>query len=131
MNLSQVTAKYIGQPYRAYGCLEFCYRFLVDLGFDPPQMVGDWSMDNYGELVAADIRRAQAVMLRSFWQIGTPADTRYPRIGNVLAVLQTGPALFPAVYVGGGNAIASFIRRGVAVFPLGPENRAVIARRIS
>ena len=131
MNLADITGRWIGSDYQDHGCLKFCYLFLQDLGRHPPKRVGDWGVDNYTELVAADIRGAQRVMLKSFIKIGRRASARYPALGDLLVVNQKNAVMFPAVYVGGGKAIASFIKKGVMVFRLDGANRVVLARRVA
>lgn len=130
MKLGAVTAKYVGKTFAEVGCLELCYRVLREMGKPVPAGVGPWGVENYAGLVARSIRSAQRVMLASFWQVGRGVPVRAAAPGDLLAVLQKGPVVFPAVHVGRGLAIASFIRRGVEVFRLDEENRAVMARRI-
>jgi hypothetical protein len=130
MNLSAITKKYIGQPFPAYGCVELVVAVMADMGRPLPDSVDGIDASNYRDLVASDIKKAQVTMLRAFRQIGKPASTKYPAIGDLLVVIQPGCKLFPAVAVGGGMGLASFIRTGVSVFSLDKYNRAIMARRV-
>ena len=130
MKLAQITARYIDQPFEKYGCLEFAYYFLADLGFTVPDQVGDLSVANYKALVDRNISRAQRAMIKAFKQIGCAGNTRWPQLGDLLVIYQPREKVFfPAVYVGAGQAMASFIRDGVRVFRLDDHNKAVMARR--
>ena len=130
-NLAATTAKYLGKTHEQYGCLELAYHLLKDLGLPVPEAVGDWSVKNYKSLVDADIKRAQREMIRAFKRIGAPASTKYPALGSLLVVFQRPDVFFPAVYTGNGQAMASFIKKGVVVFRLNDLNRVVMARRIA
>lgn len=130
MNLSETTGRWIGRDFKDHGCLDFCHSFLKDLGFNPPERVGDWGVDNYRELVDADIKKAQSVMLKLFLKIGNAAPAAYPTLADLLVVRQADGVYFPAVYVGAGKAIASFIKKGVAIFVIDAANQVVMARRL-
>jgi hypothetical protein len=130
MNLSAITKKYIGKPFVKYGCIELVVAVMVEMGHPLPGSIDGIDAVNYRELVATDIKKAQVAMLRAFRQIGEPSSTKYPAIGDLLVVMQSGCALFPAVAVGGGMGLASFIRTGVSVFSLDKYNRTIMARRI-
>lgn len=130
MKLADITGRWIDQPFESYGCIKFAYLFLKDLGFNPPESIGHWNIYNYTTLVTADIAVAQRVMVKSFLKIGDKAPAGTPAIGDLLVVRQPAGACFPAVYVGAGQAIASFIKKGVQVFKIDPKNEIIIARRL-
>ena len=130
MNLSAITKKYIGKPFVEFGCIELVVAVLAEMGRPLPDAVDGIDAINYRELVADDIKKAQVAMLRAFRQIGRPGSTKYPAIGDLLIVMQSGCGLFPAVAVGNGMGIASFIRTGVGVFALDKYNRTIMARRV-
>jgi len=131
MNLSAITKKYIGKPFVEYGCIELVVSVMADMGRPLPDSVDGINAVNYRDLVAADIKYAQVAMLKAFRKIGKPGSTKYPAICDLLIVMQSGCALFPAVAVGGGMGLASFIRTGVSVFSLDKYNRPIMSRRIS
>jgi len=130
MNLSAITKKYIGKPFIEYGCIELVVDVMAEMGRPLPNEVDGIDAINYRDLVVADIKKAQVAMLRAFRKIGQPASTKYPAIGDLLVVMQSGCALFPAVAVGHRMALASFIRDGVSIFELNKYNRTIMARRI-
>jgi len=130
MNLSAITKKYIGKPFAEYGCIELVVAVLAEMGRPLPDAVDGIDAVNYRDLVGSDIKKAQVAMLKAFRKIGKPASTKYPAIGDLLVVMQSGCSLFPAVAVGGGQAMASFIRNGVGIFSLDKYNRTIMARRV-
>ena len=130
MNLSAITKKYIGQPFSAYGCIELVVTVLAEMGRPLPVAVDGIDAVNYRDLVASDIKKALVAMLRAVRQIGHPSSTKYPSIGDLLVVMQHDGGLFPAVAVGNGMGIASFIRAGVSIFSLDKYNRPIMARRV-
>ena len=128
--LADITAKYIGRPFTDYGCAEFVYQFLDDLGLDPPRGADGLTVDNYKAMVDEDIKAAQRKMLKSFRLIGRKSNNQYPHIGDLLIIEQDNDVFFPAVYVGAGQAIASFIRQGISVFRIDSKNRVILARSL-
>jgi len=131
VNLSVITRKYLGKPFVEYGCIELVVAVMAEMGHPLPNAVDGIDAVNYRDLVAADIKKAQVAMLKAFRKIGKPASTKYPSIGDLLVVMQSPGGLFPAVAIGNGMGIASFIRNGVDVFFLDKYNRTIMARRIS
>ena len=129
MNLSAITKKYINKPFAEYGCIELVVAVMAEMGHPLPDTVDGINAVNYRDLVASDIKFAQVAMLKAFRKIGKPASTKYPAIGDLLVCMQPGINLFPAVAVGGGMGLASFIRDGVCVFSL-EYNRTIMARRV-
>jgi hypothetical protein len=130
MRLSETTAKYLGRP--DMGCLDLCVFLLRDLGFDMPDAVDGLGVANYRELAAHSMRLAESRLLSRMWYIGSAGSTHYPRLGDFIAVfLPRSGGVFPAVCLGSGHAIASFIRTGVSVFKLDKENRVLICRRLA
>ena len=131
MNLSNVTKKYIGQPFAHYGCIELIVAIMADIGKPLPDQMDGINVSNYNELVHKNIKLAQVTMLKAFRKIGKPVSPKYPGIGDLLVVLQKkNGGLFPAVAMGNGTAIASFIRDGVCLFCLDAYNLPIMARRV-
>jgi hypothetical protein len=130
MNLSAITKKYINRPFAECGCIELVVAVMAEMGHPLPDSIDGIDAVNYRDLVASDIKKAQVAMLRAFRQIGDPASTKYPAIGDLLVVMQSDCGLFPAVAVGSGMGLASFIRTGVSIFSLDKYNRPIMARRV-
>jgi hypothetical protein len=129
MKLSTVTSKYLGRP--DMGCLDLCVALLRDLGFDMPDEVDGLGIANYKPLAERNMRLAESRLLSRMWRVGQPGSTRYPSLGDLLAVfLPKSGGVFPAVCLGSGQAIASFIRPGVSVFRLDDANRVLLCRRL-
>lgn len=131
MNLATVTAKYIGKPFKEHGCIDFVVDFMRDIGKPLPESVDGIDAANYNDLVRADIKQAQVTMLRAFRKIGEPSSTKYPRIGDLLVIYQRhSKSMYPAVAIGNGMGIASFIRHGVSCFNIGKWDLPIMARRV-
>jgi len=131
MNLATVTSKYIGKPFREYGCIDFVVAFMQEIGKPLPQAVDGIDSENYHELVESDIKRAQVTMLKAFRKIGKPSSTKYPKIGDLLVIYQRhSRIMYPAVSIGNGMGIASFIRHGVSCFNIGKWDLPIMARRV-
>lgn len=131
MNLATVTAKYIDKPFEKYGCIDFVVEFMRDIGKPLPESVDGISALNYNDLVKADIKKAQVTMLKAFRKIGKAANTKYPKIGDLLVIYQRhSGVLYPAVAIGNGMGIASFIRHGVRCFNINKWDLPIMARRI-
>jgi hypothetical protein len=128
MKLSAVTSKYIGRP--DMGCLDLCVAVLRDLGLDMPAEVDGLGVENYRALADRSMRLAESELLRRMWKVGRPGSTRFPRLGDFIAVLLPGGGVFPAVALGGGLALASFVRDGVRVFRIDAANRCILCRRL-
>lgn len=114
------------------GCLDLCVALLRDLGYDMPDEVDGLGIANCRDLEARSMRLAESRLLSRMWRVGYAGSTRYPAIGDFIAVfLPQSGGVFPAVSMGGGLAIASFIRTGVAAFRLDSANRVLLCRRLS
>lgn len=130
-HLAAVTARYLGRPFAEVGCIELVCRLLDDLGTPLPDAVDGHSQANYRALLDRDRPAAQRAMLAAFARIGRPGNLAFPGLGDLLVVHQAPDTYFPAVYVGAGQAIASFIRNGVQVFRLDEKNSPVMVRRVA
>jgi len=129
MKLATVTSSYLGRP--DMGCLDLCVALLTDLGFEMPDAVDGLGVANYRELAHRSMRLAESRLLSRMWRVGRPGSARYPHLGDFIAVfLPASGGVFPAVALGGGQAIASFIRTGVSVFRLDTANRVLLCRRL-
>ena len=131
MNLATVTAKYMGKPFREFGCIDFVVAFMQDIGKPLPESIDGIDDKNYAELVRSDIKKAQVTMLKAFRKIGKPASTKYPKIGDLLIIYQRhSKVMYPAVAIGNGMGIASFIRHGVCCFNFCKWDLPIMARRV-
>lgn len=131
-SMAEITRKYIGKPFVECSCLKFPYLFYLDCGVDSIQTeFGEWNIDNYMELFRVNKRLAFAEMVKAFKQIGSPTPINDLKIADLLVVYQpSNKGMFPAVYCGGYQAMASFLKTGVSMFQLDKGNKPVMARRI-
>ena len=128
-NLSKVTGKYIDKTFSEYGCLDFVYYFLKDLGLNPPDRIGKWGIHNYEKFFEKDPKEAIKQMEIAFDKIGE--EVKNPWIGDLLIMEQDGDIKFPAVYVGNRTAITSFSKYGVKPFKIDEYNRVIKIRRLN
>ena len=128
--MSEITTKYIGLPFSECGCIDFVYRFLRDCGADIPKSFESVSVDTYMELVHKNKKLAEATMVRAFKTIGTKIPVNNSKTGDLLIIMQPNKTMYPAIYIGGGDAMASFIRIGVSVFGLSEKDKPIMARRV-
>jgi hypothetical protein len=137
MNLAAHTKKWINR--QNISCIGFVIAFLREAGFDVPDgagyvgptEAGYISVDTYESEWWENPVRVEQNMVRAIIGITEKSSTRFPKIYDLLVVQQKADRriLFPAVYVGGGKAMASFARNGVQPFRLDAKNRCILARR--
>jgi len=116
--LSEITGMFVGKPFSECGCIDFVYRFYKECGVNVPGSIGAVTIENYMVLVHKNKKLAEATMIKVFKTIGTKVDFRDVRTGDLLVVMQPNKTMYPAVYLGDGGAMASFIRIGVSAFQL-------------
>lgn len=145
----------------SYGCFGLIYAYLQDLGlplprecrttkgspsfiiFDhsgrpcevinggPASTGGRWAIENYGDLILADLRLAEDVMIAVLTTIGAETGPALALAGDVLVVRHNRThGLFPAVHIGNGYGMAAFINGSVASFSLRDVGRPVMVRRV-
>lgn len=137
MMFAKRVTQYLGRPFRkggksqeGYDCLGFVSTFLKDMGKNFPFEHGEWNLDNYSDFYTTDIEAAEAYMCEAFHTIGNEVKPERALAGDLIVVRHQNGRLFPAIYCGNGNAIASFLRAGVRVFALKDGNKIVLARRL-
>jgi len=130
IKLADLTGRYIGQPFENCSCMGLVKDVCQALGADFPDEFKGLTLDNYMDFWRQDRGQAIETMRELLITLGRPAPLDQLRIGDLLVVEQPGGGQFPAVYVGRGHAIASFLRTGVEVFKLGGLQRPVMARRL-
>lgn len=128
MRLAELTQKWLDTPYAEVSCIGFAHAFLSEAtGKAIPDAFEDFSIDNYYDRWREDPRAVEEVMCNAVRAYTAPSNPKFPHLLDLLVVQIRGGGMTPAVYVGKGNAIASFIQRGVCVFGLDNNNQVVIA----
>ncbi len=135
---SEIVGKYIGKSFKAgahgdggYGCVDLIHALCVDLEKKVPNRFRDWDLKNYVELYQTDRLKAEAVLLDLSKTLGEEVSVHELVAGDILICRQERGNLFPALYVGNGNAISAFTRAGVNVFKLDAKNKPICARRLN
>lgn len=130
MNLSRLTADYVDRPFGEHSCMGLLHSMYTALGADVPDQWEDLTLSNYMAAFKKDPRGTQIRMIKLMRSLGKRSSVQFPNLFDLLVVVQKGPGFFPAMYVGRGQAIASFLKTGVTVFGLDKHNRPIVARRI-
>jgi hypothetical protein len=135
--LAEITARYVGKPFREYTCMGLLYSLYTNLGIDVPDHFENLTLDNYMDQFKKDPYGTQITLMRMIRSLGQRSKAPLPHLGDLLIVAQATtrkgvirPGFLPAMYVGRGQAIASFLLKGVTVFQLDPLNRPIVARRL-
>ncbi len=129
--LCEITRKWLDVPYGETTCIGFVHDFLEEAtGKQVPDSFGELTIENHFEKWRADKAGTEQALCEAVVAYTQPADPNYPRLLDLLVVRIKDGGLTPAVYVGGGNAIACFIKVGVTVFNLDENNQAILAGSI-
>lgn len=127
VNLSQITAKYIGQPFLKYSCWGLMCSLGADLGVLLPRQYRHINIDNFEEITTPE--ELQELILEGVLTIGQPVAGPYYKAGDLL-VLDQGRGGFLAMALGGGLAMTSWKNGGVSVIKLDAHFRVLAARRV-
>ena len=128
MKMAQLTRKWLDTPHSEIGCIDFVRAFIFEgTGKYLPKSYGMLSVDNYMEHWRRDQVYVERELCQALLDYGTPSDPAHPKLFDMLIVRIKDAGLTPAVYVGKGCAIASFIETGVTVFALDDNNTVALA----
>lgn len=130
IKFADIIARYLGQPFEKIGCIPLVAKIYTDMGVDFPNSYGELTLENYLAAFEVDPSGTVAQMEELFSGLGDPVDPDHLKVKDLLVVEHPGGVRFPAVYIGGEAAIASFLKGGVTVFGLNSKNQVVMARRI-
>jgi len=137
MNLSELTAKFVGRPYSQYSCMGLVHAFYSQLGVNLPNSYGYLTLNNFMGYYFKNPGKTQVEMIKVVNSLGEQSSAQYPKLLDLLIVAQNlrvrhviSPGLLAAIYVGKGHAMTSFLKTGVSVFRLDKHNRAIASRRI-
>jgi hypothetical protein len=129
--LAFIISKYIGQPFEQIGCMPLVAGIYTDLGMAFPREHEDLTLEKDMETFQKDPAGTVARMEELFSGLGEPANPDCLKVRDLLVVAHPDGVRFPAVYIGGDAAIASFLKGGVTVFGLNSHNKVVMARRLA
>jgi len=135
---ADIIGDFLGKPFKAggqgkggYGCLDACHAIAKALGKNVPDEYRGYDLTSYVGLYQTDRQKANEMLLELMDHIGHEIPVNRKIAGDALIVKHgiTGD-LFPAIYVGGGNAVTAFEKTGVTVFRLDELNVPIKARRL-
>lgn len=137
MIFARIIRSYIGMKFRSgargkdgmIGCLDLVHDILRKRGKKVPDEWRGLTIENYGEWAEANPEKVKDMLLDLAKEVGTEVPLAAKLAGDVL-IMQQGERFFPAIYIGNGHAIASFLEKGVACFRIDEKQRAVSAWRV-
>lgn len=138
MTFAKIISKYINRPFKVGGttlngldCLGILGAISTDLELQFPKEFNGITEENYYELYMKDRKNAEETLVAFFDTVGNEVSVNEIVAGDWLIINQRGRLLFPAMYVGNGNAVTSSIKEGVKVFSIEYPNTVIMARRLS
>lgn len=133
-SFAEFVGSFLSIPFKAggteadgYDCLGLVCRVCQTRGLDFPERFDKWNKENYYELYRINPKKAYKLMITFFDSFAKRIDVNRIVAGDLIIVKQIDELLFPAVYVGAGNAITSFIKTGVNIFHLDKVNQIKFA----
>lgn len=137
MKFIDLMRSYLNKPFRkggkddrGYDCAGLVYAYCKAIGADFPTEFGGWTLDNYFQLYTTDTEGAEKLLCDCFSTIGEQVPRKKAVAGDIVVVHHQNGRLFPGVYIGNNQVIASFLRIGVKVIELDTLNYIYIARRV-
>jgi cell wall-associated NlpC family hydrolase len=134
---AEITAGFIGRPFRKGGrskesgfdCVGFIYNFTLTRGKYFPDALGDIDLQNYPDFYTNHSDKIENALNDLFDSFGTEVTIGGKLPGDIMIVRHKNGNVFPAVYAGNGNGIASFLNVGVRLFPLDDKAYPIRIRR--
>lgn len=134
---AEITQSYISRPFRECSCIGMLHQIYREMGITLPTTYDGMTIENYMDHYRDDPRGTQIKLLALIRSLGEQSSATLPHMFDLLVIAQNTnrknvvkPGFFPAIYVGQGNAMASFLGSGVLKFQLDHNQRAIVARRV-
>jgi len=118
-----------GTSAHGYDCLGLVGRFAQRRGKYFPESFNDIDISNYKDVYLSDQNYIK-IMVDFFSSFAEEIDTNFISVDDLLLIEQSNGQQFPAIYIGGCNAISSFIRSGVKIFRIDKDNAVKRAWRL-
>lgn len=119
--IAQTTALFLDKPYflgdvtKGYDCVSLIHDFYNKLGIELPRQYGGFTLSNYAEGIKQE---DWPHLLKTYLQdLGIIVDVNYMLAGDLIIFERKGK-VFPGIYVGNGNVLSAFERKGVLIIPL-------------
>lgn len=128
MSMADLTRKWLDTPWRDVSCIAFVHAFIEEgTGKTLPSRYGNLTIDNHFEYWRQNPGKVERALCEAVEVYTRYSDPKHPKLFDMLVVRIKNHGLIPAVYVGKGCAMASFIITGVQVFALDENNKAILA----
>jgi hypothetical protein len=136
--LAEITQKYVSQSFRRYPCMGLIQAVYSDAGVKLPTEFEGMTLTSYLGQWIKDPWGVQFSLLRLGATLGQPSSIRAPKLLDFLIMFHDwhksrnaiAPGYAPAVYVGKGQVLESFLREGVLTVKIDKYNRPIMARRL-
>lgn len=130
MMFATLIGSFTNKPFSECSCMGLIKTLYDELNIPFPEEFKGLTVENYMDLFRKDSEQALSIMTELFSQLGKPVPLDRLKLKDLIIVQQKDGVRFPAVYVGKDKAVASFLRKGVQVFPLNVLNKPILARRL-
>lgn len=126
VNLSEITSKYVGAPFKIGGrsrddgfdCFSLAFTLARDLGKDPPAILGDLNLENYADLYARDPDAAVDALVKYAETYLEEVPPARAFVGDLLILRRGGGRRFAALHAGNDFIISAFENVGVSIAKL-------------
>ncbi|MCG8638491.1 MAG: hypothetical protein MI862_02085 [Desulfobacterales bacterium] len=131
--MSELTGRYVGQPFEKISCMGLLHSMYTDIGVDVPDTFKGLTLETYFSAWEKDKKGTVGIMQDLFDTLGSPVkDLARLQRYDLLVVRETRDGkknIYPAMYLGLGLAITSNLHKGVRVFHIGELHQVIKARR--
>lgn len=131
IKLAEITSKYVGSDYTAYGksaeegfdCVSLMLSFLDEYGIKHPGEHKGWNLNNYIELMNKDINKAIEIWTEYLQEHTEEIDVKDMKAGDfiLLKSIKTGEKFY-CVFAGNNKIISVNPQYGVTIIPLRKVN---------
>lgn len=107
-----------GQSAAGYDCIGLIYAFITKQGKYMPNSFEGFTLDNYAERFKDDKLSAIREMYRYFDSFAKRVDVYAKIAGDIVVIKEKDTdenSIYPAIWAGNGNILASYINCGVKV----------------
>ena len=127
---AEIIGKFLGKKFKiggtsegGYDCLGLTGRICQLRGLDFPEKFKEWDINSYAKLYQDDPDGSIDIAFDFFNSFAEKVDINRIVAGDILIMEQPKEKIrFLALYTGNMQAITSFIRTGVSVFPINEAN---------
>jgi len=107
-----------GENAAGYDCMGLVYSFITKQGKNMPNRFGNFTLDNYAEIFKDNKLSAIREMYKYFDSFAAKIEIYEKLAGDIVVVKEKENdenSIYPAICVGNGNIMASYVNCGVKV----------------